>query len=162
MDAFKKFMQAFIITLLVILWFYWAGYCITYAFLTHRQYSTWKAMGGEGGWMAFMRYRRNPRPSYSSGNRYQYYFNFDDWMGFTFGEERYRGTAPSTPEYHVNEALMFFRASTWEEAKASYRKMARQHHPDQFSDPARKADAEATMKVINAHYDVLKRHYANV
>ena len=42
-----------------------------------------------------------------------------------------------------------------DEIKESYRKLVRKWHPDQFSDPVKKEEAEKMMKAINAAYEVL-------
>lgn len=41
------------------------------------------------------------------------------------------------------------------EIKNSYKKMAREWHPDRFSDPQKKKEAESMMKKINTAYDIL-------
>jgi tetratricopeptide (TPR) repeat protein len=51
-----------------------------------------------------------------------------------------------------------------EEAKTAYKKLARQWHPDRFSDPVKKKEAEEMMKTLNKALDVLgdrdiKRRY---
>ena len=47
------------------------------------------------------------------------------------------------------------KTATDEEIKASYKKLVRKWHPDQFSDPQKKEEAEKMMKAINAAYEVL-------
>lgn len=45
--------------------------------------------------------------------------------------------------------------ATAEEIKAQHRKLARDHHPDRVTDPAKKAAASARFVELQAAYDVL-------
>lgn len=45
--------------------------------------------------------------------------------------------------------------ATAEEIKAQHRKLAREHHPDRVTDPAKKAAASARFVELQAAYDVL-------
>ena len=49
------------------------------------------------------------------------------------------------------------RDATEEQIKSAYRDLARRHHPDNFPDPARRAQAEERMKEINEAYDAIRR-----
>lgn len=62
----------------------------------------------------------------------------------------------------VAEAFRFFGVSDFTSAKAEYRKMARDNHPDKFITAAEKVVAEQKMRVINGHYAVLKAQFTPV
>lgn len=49
------------------------------------------------------------------------------------------------------------RGATENEVQLAFRKLAKETHPDKFSDQEEKVVAEAKMKVITSAYDVLKR-----
>lgn len=53
------------------------------------------------------------------------------------------------------EVLGLRRGASVSEVKDAYRKMARTWHPDRYSDPVKKKEAERKMKNINRAYDVL-------
>lgn len=48
-------------------------------------------------------------------------------------------------------------AASWEEVVTRFRQLSREHHPDRFTDPARKAEAERMFKRITEAYHHLER-----
>ena len=49
------------------------------------------------------------------------------------------------------------RESTDDDIKKAYRRLARENHPDKFTDPAERARAEEKMKEINAAYEEIQK-----
>ena len=49
------------------------------------------------------------------------------------------------------------RESSDDDIKKAYRRLARENHPDKFTDPAERARAEERMKEINAAYEEIQK-----